>query len=453
VVRRPRGSNLGWGDHKTFYIWQYLVSFALMVIWYYVGGVGLQLNYYVSYLLPSMFLAIGGILAVPADGWRPQVWWPVVVGATIAFAVALRLYGGPLTQSLESKGLGVMVACTAAALLSRSLFSRTSWTLLPALAALIIYQLAYTGFSYSPSNGDSTQRIVAGARAVWPAMQKGKAFFWYDIAEPYGSEFNGINAIYLWGYTFVSRQFPLLDEAHPIRSGETVIVMSGFDQALERANKTLRQNHLSGSLVGTHKIKSGGVAFDLTVLTISDDLPNLRSLTTIPHGATADLVPANSGDNTQLPVSGWKGALMEQRPDGLLVTTGKEQFAYGSWYGPLVARTGGTYQFTLRYRVLEGRILFGAMTADISRAIGRASMPPQTGDMQTVTYVTPLKAGEGAVLLIANDAVDVGTPAKYLIESVRVAASFDEDAQTHTAAHESAPVLVHRPNKKSVSPR
>jgi hypothetical protein len=453
VLRGPHRGNMTWGAHKTFYIWQYLASVTFMVVWYTVGGVGLQLNYYVSYLLPSMFLAIGGILAVPADGWRPHAWWPVVAGTTIALAVALRLSGGPITQLLQSKGLVAIVACTTTGLLARIMFPRAWWTVVPALAGVILFQLAYTGFIDSPSNRESTERIVAGVRAAWPYMQKGKAFFWYDITEPHGYEFNGINATYLWGYTFASQKFPLLDDAHPIASGETIVVMSGSAQALERANKTLLQRHLKGSLLEAHKIQVADVAYDMTILKIQDDPPNLRSLTIAQRGATANLIPAVSGDNAELPLSGWKAGSMEQRPEGLLVTTGKKRFAYGSWYGPLVAPRSGKYQFTLTYRVFEGRILYGGMAADMSHALGRAQMPPQTGRSQAVTYVAQLKAGEGAVLLIANDAMRVGASAKYLVESVRADASFDEDAQTQPDAHESKRILVSSPGKRTISPQ
>jgi len=428
LVRSLHGKTLKWGDYGTFFILQYLASVAFMIVWDRVGGVGLQMNFYASYLLPSMFLAIGSILAVPADRWSTHAWWPVVVGCTMVFAGALWLHGAPLTQPLRGKWFGALVACAAAALLSRVLFPRRWHTVLYALAGLMLYQWGYAAYLKSPYDGKSTQRVLEGANTVWPYMQKGTGRFWYDITEPHGFEFNGINAIYLWGYTYVSLKFPSLDEVRPIESGETIVVMSGSDQALDRANEALRQRHLKGTLAETHKIQAGGVAYDLSVLEIHDDLPNLRSLTIAPRRATADLVLATSGDNTQLPWSGWKAGSMEQRPEGLLVTTGQERFAFGSWYGPLVAPRSGRYQFTLTYRVLEGRILYGGMTADMSRALGHAPMPPQTGTLQTATYVAQLKAGEGAVLLIANDAARLATRAKYLIASIRAAASFDDDA-------------------------
>jgi Dolichyl-phosphate-mannose-protein mannosyltransferase len=429
LIRRPQKRIVNWGDCRTFFLWQYLASVALMLAWYAAGGIGLELSYYVSYLLPSMFLAAGAILAGAKEEWKPWVWWPVLLGSVVALTVSLRLYGSPLSQRVQAQGLLTVFACVAAAFTIRALFPGRRAAVAFPMAGLALYQVAYAALLYTPTDSQATQRVIQGVRASWPYIQKQRAVFWYDLMEPFGWEFNAITSSYLGGFSFVSQKFPSLTDEHPLRAGETALVLSGSADVLGQANRTLAQQLLVGSLAATHQITSGPVTYNLSVLAIKDYLPNLRTLKAVRHDTRVELIPAGPGDDPQLPLQGWKGTTMEQRPEGLVVTTGGEQFAYGSWYGPLFAPRSGKYRFTLTYRLLEGRILYGGMSVDMTRGLGRAFMPLETGVSQVVAYTAPLKSGEGLMLLIANDATRPNAPARYLVESLSASATFDDDAQ------------------------
>ena len=64
----------------------------------------------------------------------------------------------------------------------------------------------------------------------------------------------------------------------------------------------------------------------------------------------------------------------------------------------------------------------------MTRALGRAKIPPPTGQTQVVVYSQQLTAGEGVVLLIANDPPGRQRPSSCLIESLEASAKFDEDS-------------------------
>ena len=115
---------------------------------------------------------------------------------------------------------------------------------------------------------------------------------------------------------------------------------------------------------------------------------------------------------------------MERRRDGIFVTTAERPYAYGSWYGPLVAMRSGSYRFILRYKLLSGGIRWGGMAGDTSRDLGHAELAPGSAGTQVASYTVKLEAGEDVVLVIANDPHGQDGPATYQIQSVRVSALF-----------------------------
>lgn len=435
MIRGVARKTVRWGDYRTVFVLQYLLAAAGMVFWYALGGSGLELSFYVSYLLPSMFLAIGCILAAAEDEWSASAAWSVAGCTAIAFAVSIRVYLGPLTDILTRTGLPTIASFVAVALLLRVLFPRGWLTVVLALTGLLTYQLGFAGFTNDrPTHAAAFQRIMEGVRTVWPYVQN-RAAFWYDVSEPHGDEFNAMNATYLWGYTQISQRFPAIVNAYNLNPGATIVLLSESGQkSLERATRVFNERGLAISVMETHRIDRGGVVYDVMLFTPRDDLRNSQDVTIVRRGQTADLIPATQGASTELPLSGWKSLAMEQRPDGLLVTTPEARWGYGSWYLPLFAQRPGKYQFTLKYRIIQGRILFGGMDADMVRALGRAMLPAPAARSQLASYVQPLKAGEAIVLLIANDPLFATGAAKYMIESVRVAAAFDDDTQSKKKA-------------------
>lgn len=415
--------------YKRFFTFQYLAAAGVMVAWHFTGGVGLQLSYYTSYLIPSMFLAIGGMIAFPEDEWQPQVYWGLAAGTLGMFAFSIWLPSGPATALIRNAGFGTMAAVTAFGLMIRVFFFRSWQTLIAALLGLFLYQFVPPLQSSSLPTRYAWERIMKGAEAAWPYFQKGPAFFWYDAKEQYNGEFTSIASNYLWGFSYIGYKFPEVSVPDHLRPDTTAILVSKSDRAVQRADLVLRNYHLLSDSPKNTTVSAGGVSYNLTFFELEGVTG--ESIALEQHGKSYDLVSAKPGEAAEFPSSGWVSEVypdgrprMERRPGGIFVTTAERPYAYGSWYGPLVAKRSGTYRFVLKFKLLSGAIRWGGMTADSSRDLGHGGLASGTSDTQIASYTVKLDAGEEIVLVIANDSHGEGGPAAYQIQSVRASAMF-----------------------------
>ena len=415
--------------HKRFFIWQYLAAAGVMLAWQLKGGVGLQLAYYTSYLIPSMFLAVGAMIAVPGDEWQPRIYWSLSLGTLAAFAFSIWLPGGAAIVMIRNAGFGAIALVAAIGLMIRVFFFRSWLSLIPALFGLFLYQFVPPVQSSSRPTSYSWERIMKGAEAVWPYFQKGPAYFWYDEKEPYAQEFTSIASNYLWGFSYVGYRFPEVAVPSNLRPDTTTILISNSDRAVQTAHVVMAQNRLLTNSVQTNTVSAGGVTYKLTAFEQADITG--ENLAVEQRGKGYDLVPAKPGEAPEFPPSGWESEVypdgrprMERQRDGILVTTAERPYAYGSWYGPLVAKRSGSYRFILEYKLLSGGIRWGGMAGDTSRDLGHAELAPGTAGMQVANYTVKLKAGEDVVLVIANDPHGQDGPATYQIQSVRASALF-----------------------------
>jgi hypothetical protein len=420
VLRRFWRKTMKWGDFRLFFVVQYLAAASVMVVWYSLGGVGLQLPYYASYLIPSMFLAVASMTGIPEDQLRPRVYWSAIFATVAIFAFSIWLAGSSVTYALASTGFVTLIAVPALGLAASVIFPERWYSLLIALLGLFVYQIAYLDDRLQPAR-HSWERIVKGAQACWPYVESGPTYFWYDQNEPFGGEFTAINSIYLWGFSYIGPKFPALEVPTRLHSGATVVLLSSSDLAVETAKRVLNEHHLEGRAVNTTRIGQAPALYNLTFFNLRP-VGDEEGITVDQHEGTYDLVPWKTVDAPAFPPSGWRldgTPRIAQQHDGTLVTTADRRYAYGSLYGPLRAKRGGTYRFALRYRIISGGILYGGMAADMSHNLGRADLPPPTpSHTQMATYEVELNAGDSVVLLIANDPPRQHGSSTYLIESV-----------------------------------
>jgi hypothetical protein len=432
TIKALLNRTLAWGDYRTFFVLQYLAAAAVMIVWYLAGagGVGLQLNYYTSYLIPPMFLAITGLAAIAENQWNSRVFLGLIGATAAIFLLSIWLAGGAPTVMLSRAGLGAAIAVAAMGMLVRVLHPRPWQSVVGVLLGLLFFQLAFPGISpRSDPAPEVWQRVIKSAQAAWPYVESRPTYFWYDESGRYGLDFTSINSFYLWSYSFVGPRFPKIEALSRLRPFATAVLLSEPGEALKTAAQVIQDHHLKIDKVATATIAGGGDSFDLTFLDLADQ--GGQSMTAVQHGKEYSLSPAASADPQEFPRAGWQLAMypdgkprMEQRPDGVLVTTADHRWAYGSWYGPVVPQRAGTYRFTLKYQVISGGISYGGMTADMSRHLGQADTPRSSSRSRVAEYVVKLNAGEGVVLLISNDPPSGAGPSTYLLESLRATAIF-----------------------------
>jgi hypothetical protein len=259
---------------RTFFVLQFLVTAAGMLAWQAIGSTGLYLSFYASYLVPSTFLAIGCMLSGEEDE-RPMAggWWAVLMGSIAVLVWCLHLTNSHPAQMLRARaGLFTVAGLAAAALLTNVLFRRKWLAGAAVVAVLGIYQLDFSGpGGPSPKYEADWKHVVEGAAAVWPYEQKQLVSFWYDATKSHGLELFSINAVYLWGFTYVGTSFPEIQSPYRLVDGAAIVMAADSGEWVERANQALRPRHFRGTPMGTYTVSHDAGTFQIGFLKIETD--------------------------------------------------------------------------------------------------------------------------------------------------------------------------------------
>ncbi len=273
---------------------------------------------------------------------------------------------------------------------------------------------------------DAFVRITEAAEVIKREAGNRGVRFWYSRKEKDLFEFYSLNSVYLWGYTGIGMDFPSLASGAPLAPGDMIVIFSSDENVLEEGNGALKTRRLKARLWSRKKIRHGGVRFFLTLAEAALDVQALQTLTLSGDAAGPQrLIPAASPAAT-LPLDRWAlvydpdpARAMEMRPDGLYVTTPRNRWAYGTMYAPLVAPATGRYYFVLKYRLVSGRISFGALSADQQQWIAIAIRYPLNGETELQTFSLQLKSGQQIWLLIANYRLTVDKSSRYVMEELK----------------------------------
>jgi hypothetical protein len=160
----------------------------------------------------------------------------------------------------------------------------TSLSVLLILLAVVSVSL-FNGFLYSLPNTNYPDNyengfvsVIDSVKIINSETNGQNVKFWYDANESgengyYGGIFNNINAMYLWGYTFIGREFPRIDKKNidPILQSPTitkVVILSTKDDAFLSANKSLNKIGYRAILISERKVTQGNINFNLTFIKI-----------------------------------------------------------------------------------------------------------------------------------------------------------------------------------------
>lgn len=139
------------------------------------------------------------------------------------------------------------------------------------LCLLNLYLLVQTGdIGYrkgAPNRrGKAFVRVTDAMNFIDQERQGHKLTFWYNEDDPNDYEFESINSIYLWGYTWMSRQFPALDEAGRGRAapGSMIVVLTtnrSDSSVLADANQALQNWRLAVTAHAAKEVQGSGAHY------------------------------------------------------------------------------------------------------------------------------------------------------------------------------------------------
>ncbi len=420
-------------DLKLFFVLQYLACLVFMIAWHAAGGPGLQWPHYTSYLLPSAFLAVGCMLAPHLERWPAWAYWLFLAAITFGFVTSLGMISTNTGIRLRWTGWITVSACVGLGLVLSN-FLRGRWQItIPVLGGLWLCQIGFQMPFDEADHPAELARIVQSAKVVDQHAGEAAPGFWYNRSGLLGPEFHAIHSCYLLGWSMIGAHFPALDPNSPVQPGTEAVILSSRDDALQEADRRLKEIQLKARTLDTRRIDRGGVAFQLIFFraeplsTTGPEIPlKLSAAAEQPRG----LLLTSASEAVAFPIDQWafyksprSDGHMEVRPDGVHVATHGGRSSYAAQYAPFTALKPGFYRFILQYDNLRGSLQFGALSGDQSHWLGPETVAEGKGRKGTRTTCALLAAGQQVVLMVANFADQSST---FVITSVRAFATFNQ---------------------------
>lgn len=287
----------------------FLAAVAYLLYWETRGHPVLQFRFYASYLIPPMFLALGGQAATLLAGVPSARLRPVALAAAGACLLAAVV---PLPLAPTSwPALFVLLP------LALGVAGVGLWVARPSSPAWLLVVAACVGLGNRlPADVDDLQQretsvrrdgylaVVDGARVVQKWVQDPHFYFWYDAFESadalghreLGGLFRAVASTYLWCYKLANENFPHLHSlpiTHPERPpkpftrrwleslgyvsmdiypsldpqpNSRLIILTSRPGALEEAARALQSRGFEACLLAREEVRRGVVAFQMLLV-------------------------------------------------------------------------------------------------------------------------------------------------------------------------------------------
>ncbi|MCU1336542.1 MAG: hypothetical protein JWO19_2123 [Bryobacterales bacterium] len=403
---------------------QFLLAAGIMLWVDSTGDPLLQYPYYASYLIPFTFLVIGSqALRFPQLtklGLSLTVVLTLVV-LSLSWWVPADSYWARLPSPLWPFGIALLLVSAGTVLVGR-----VTGLVMVLAATGVLYSYILIGRQPANAARGSFIRIARGVHEIETIRQGRPVRFWFDAKEIYGPEFHSLNSTYLWGYTMLSSTFPALPKNVTLPSGTLLAVPSARVDAVEEVVKSYKSDGNILSLVSQVPIEAEGGRYSLSFLEVITDPGTVQELTVSFDEQGSGVLSVRSGEvHEPLPRERWNSCdektckgLMLAESDGLHVTTSVGSWGYATMYSSLTIPTDGKYRFVLGYRMLSGRMYFGALKGDQSGWLTGAVSAGTGRDMRVECTLT-LRGGDKVWLVTTNAEPVMKEPSTYVIKELR----------------------------------
>jgi hypothetical protein len=292
---------LGWrqGDFRTRMAVALTVNFlfclGVLIAWELAGQPLLQISYYASYLLASMFLFLGvTVLQVPDTGSTKTFYRLLAAVVAIGAWFWWDPRGTTWLWMVRWSWTPLVATGIAAVIIGALLAGRVSATIITAVGVSLLSltaRLPTTGFWFADYSAAQTEdaflRIAEGIAIARDAARPARMLrFWYDSADRSAPEFNSINSGYLWGPTKIGTDYPKPPELPA--EGLTAILSSLPEperaSAFTTARESLQRIGFTPRVVANHVINRGGVRYRMTIVHLELDMAAIRAYGYVRNG-------------------------------------------------------------------------------------------------------------------------------------------------------------------------
>lgn len=392
----------------------------------------LQFFYYASYLIPLAFLVLGSWTFRGTAGLTRKSFWVLVLAALLLLAIPWWDVSGGLSRMLAKTEPAWLLCIVCGGMLAATLFPGRRVILVILLVGFSAFNsyLGTVGAAPPSARRDSYMRIVQGLQSIEKVRTPGRGvWFWFDVYEPYGREFDSLNSAWLWGYTWLGREFPTpLRNDLKLSAGELIVVPSSRGGVLGRAQKAFWRKDLGLRLQAETQIHYGSGGYSISFLEVTANPGNVRPLALSLNRKTRLWrwsPPGNGKTDPVLPLEMWTNedrpdstSRLEHLPQGLRVTAGTDEKKYVVIYGPLQAPADGNYLFSLKLRQLSGSMKFGVLDGDKNRWLIDLPLTRVEGGNEYQDCSMHLTEGQ-PFWLAATAAPPPAAPANFVIEELK----------------------------------
>jgi len=278
-------------SYKWFFILNFVATVLIFVGLYIKGNPVFQFTYYACYLIPPMFLAIGAICSGILDLLTSRQFYFILCSEfcllLLPYTSINTFFKSGILQSGTNLFFLIFAVCWIIFLFFSIISPKVHFTSVSVLIILlaVISMSIFNGVLCSqpdPNYPDNYENgfvsVIDSVKIISSETNGQNVRFWYDANESgkngyYGGIFNNINAMYLWGYTFIGRDFPQIDKKNidPIlKSSATtqIVIITTKNDAFLSANKTLNDLGYRASFLTEKRIRTGNINFNLMFIKI-----------------------------------------------------------------------------------------------------------------------------------------------------------------------------------------
>lgn len=368
-----------------------IIAFLTMLFWHLNGQPVFQLIYYTSYMLPHAALFLCIVMARNRNTAVQESTRPV--HASLALCVYTIILPGIcllwwLNDTLKGQLSGILPGgmsahvlwCLAGVALSigflRIIFLNCAWSKpIGALGCVFAAGISGSKFSLTDTSAKETfSAVVQAHRYVFQQTEDRYPLFWYSKYAPLKSEFCAIASTYLWGYSLVNEDLPEVSEkrAQGIREIHRIFVMTQDAHELIAAQENLQARGHFSRVYARIEIPYAGSTFTIVGLDVFSAQKHSNNPVKIQYDSDTKTFKFDAEDAGKIlqfsdkwtVVPGAQATNLFQRNESWGINTKALEEACAARLGPFYPSTNGMLRFVLKYKEVEGRIMFGILDHD-----------------------------------------------------------------------------------------
>jgi hypothetical protein len=281
-----------------FFILNYLWLVFMYIGFQIKGDFVLQYSYYACYLIPPMFLALAAMCSDCLESIKSTRFGILLFSEICVSLLPFTIFSEPFRPFMQSQNFWIFFLLSSLSWMAVFMFSGIKpvarshilWVIVIFIACLSLVSLSgmfISSGNYPVTPGEKFPdtyengfvAIIDSTKLIHTETQGRKIRLWYNVDEMndgsnYGAIFRNINCMYLWQYTWLSREdlphmvkqdVDTLAKEHP---PPEIVILSAKSYAFPAAKNNLNSLGYNATLLSEKPMDRGNIHFNITIIQI-----------------------------------------------------------------------------------------------------------------------------------------------------------------------------------------